>query len=74
MDRFKASAAEAPQPNPYRFTLKKLGITKEEFDTRLEAEVEEALTKLAALQRLVAPPALCNLLNLRSLSRLHLSP
>ena len=51
LDRYKASAAQAPQPNPYQFLLHRLGITHEEFDARVAAEVDEALSKLVAARQ-----------------------
>lgn len=42
-DIYKASAAEAPKPNPKRFILRRLGLTEEEFDAKVAAEVDDLL-------------------------------
>lgn len=47
LDRFKASADQEPRLYPYRFTLKRLGITEEVFESRIERGVEGALTEFA---------------------------
>ena len=52
LDNYKATAAPAPVPNPYRFHLKRLGITETEFETRIATEVEETLLDLANKRRL----------------------
>jgi hypothetical protein len=44
---FKASAAPAPQPDPYRFLMKRLGMTKEIFEATLAREVDDFLTESA---------------------------
>ena len=38
-DKYKASAEEAPRPNPKRFVLRKLGLSEEEFDARTAKDV-----------------------------------
>ena len=43
LDKYKASAEEAPRLNPKRFLLRKLGLSEEEFDARTAAEVDELL-------------------------------
>jgi hypothetical protein len=47
-DHYKATAAPAPQPNPYRFLLRRLGITEQEFDDNLTMEVNERIRQARA--------------------------
>ena len=56
MDRFRASAAPAPQLNPHRFKRHALGISQEEFDVHVAREVIEALTELAEERRRAREP------------------
>ena len=51
-DSYKASAAEAPRPNPKRFVLKKLGLSEQEFNVRTAAEVDELLRECWTERRL----------------------
>lgn len=47
-DHYKATAAEAPQPNPYRLALQRLGLIKQLFEERLTREIDERLREAKA--------------------------
>lgn len=51
-DYYKATAAEAPRPNPYRFVLQRLGITEQRFDEELTREINERVSEARAECRL----------------------
>ena len=52
LDKYKASAEEAPRPNSKRFVLRKLGLSEAEFDARVVAEVDELLRDCRTERRL----------------------
>lgn len=45
-DHYKATAAEAPRPNPYRFIQSRLGISEATFEKRIEEEIEALLKEI----------------------------
>ena len=45
-DRYRATAEPPPQPDRYRFILQRLGISRETFDSRIAAEVDELLAEM----------------------------
>ena len=53
LDRYKATAEEAPRPNPKCFILQRLGLTEAEFEKRVTEEVNDLL-KESLLERRLA--------------------
>jgi hypothetical protein len=61
-DHYKHSAENAPQPDPYRFVHKRLGLTAAEFNAKVTEEINESLRAAQAercLER-IFPPATGN--------------
>lgn len=52
LDKYKATADEAPRPNPHRFVLQRLGLSKETFDARVTAELDDLLRVLRSKKQL----------------------
>jgi hypothetical protein len=50
-DHYKATAAQEEPPYKYRFVIKKLGLTRAEFEDRIAEEVDELLGAEVAQRR-----------------------
>ena len=46
-DHYKAGPQPAPKPNPYRFIQKRLGLSEEAFEARIQVDVEELFAEIA---------------------------
>ena len=46
LDRYKASASKALEPDPYRFVQAKLGLSAAEFDQRVTNDIDKLLTEI----------------------------
>ena len=51
-DHYKQTAENAPQPDPHRFVLQRLGLTAEEFEDRVTREINETLREARAERNL----------------------
>ena len=45
-DKYKGIPPPPPQPNPYRFIHRKLGISEAEFDARIEQDIEDMFLEI----------------------------
>lgn len=45
-ERYKATAATTPEPDPYRFIHRRLGLTAAEFDAKVSQDVDELLKEI----------------------------
>ena len=52
LERRKDKTPQEPQPNPYRFIQRKLGLTETEFDNRLTQDIDELLQEIENERRL----------------------
>ena len=50
-NRGSAPPQHQPQPNPYRFTLRSLGLTEQEFEDKIEQEIEELFQEIETERR-----------------------
>ena len=51
IDHYRASAAQAPAPDPRRFAHRRMGLTAAEFDTEVSREVDELLLEIDTRRR-----------------------
>jgi hypothetical protein len=50
-DKYKGLAPPEPQPNPYRFIQRKLGLSEQEFDARITQDIDELMHEIEMERR-----------------------